>query len=302
LRFSAKFFSSGEWWRINFIFSVVNLGIWLGVGWLWWPLMGLTEAAEMENAFILSAESKNTQDECPESPTKKARRQSISSDDGCGLGRFMRRESFPSPRKVPVPGRLSRGSLDSACIDDDEEELGALQDNHEQEVILFEDNSVCSKPPLVLQESCEREVIFHEDSQVCSMTPQAMVEVGSKLPQVVEADEGSEPRDDCVKPDLPQSGEADEGSDLPHVVESDEGSESGDDCVEPAPCVEAEVPAPLPPASENWDWPLSRHEKKARVQMLERQMFAVDRSKLMQKLAELQEKQTDRRDSCSTKR
>jgi len=47
--FSAKFFSSGDWWRINFIFSVVNLGILLGVGSLWWPLVGLTDAAGAEN-------------------------------------------------------------------------------------------------------------------------------------------------------------------------------------------------------------------------------------------------------------
>lgn len=39
--------------------------------------------------------------------------------------------------------------------------------------------------------------------------------------------------------------------------------------------------APLPPDSECWEWPLSRHEKQARVQMLERQIHAADRSALI---------------------
>merc|ERR1711971_1373743 len=41
---------------------------------------------------------------------------------------------------------------------------------------------------------------------------------------------------------------------------------------------------PLPPDSSCWDWPLSRHEKKARVQLLERQMNAMDKKALMQEL------------------
>jgi hypothetical protein len=297
------------------------------------------EAAEMENAFILSAEFKNAPNR-EESPSKRSRavekpeqekspsregspskrRRSISSDDGCGLGRFMRRESFPSPRKVPVPGRLStgsrlsRGSVESArlstgssaagrtaCIDDDEDravvfhaykdilsetwspgspsQLDAadslsqatqqlhervLQENYEQEVILFEDSPARSKPLQVLQESLEQKVTLLEDSPVCSKLPQAMAESSPKLPQVAEADEGSEGSDDC---------------------DDDEESDQG---------FEAEVQHPFPPASECWDWPLSRHEKVARVQMLERQMHAVDRSTLMQKLAELQGDQTDR--------
>jgi len=41
---------------------------------------------------------------------------------------------------------------------------------------------------------------------------------------------------------------------------------------------------PLPPDSECWDWPLSRHEKKSRIQQLERQMNASDRKALIQEL------------------
>jgi hypothetical protein len=34
----------------------------------------------------------------------------------------------------------------------------------------------------------------------------------------------------------------------------------------------------------SWDWPLSRHEKKARVQQLERQMYALDKKTLLEEL------------------
>jgi divalent anion:Na+ symporter, DASS family len=30
-----------DWWRIGAIISVVNIVIWLGVGGLWWKLLGL---------------------------------------------------------------------------------------------------------------------------------------------------------------------------------------------------------------------------------------------------------------------
>jgi len=43
-------------------------------------------------------------------------------------------------------------------------------------------------------------------------------------------------------------------------------------------------PVPAPPDSISWDWPLSRYEKKARVQLLERQMHAMDRKALLQVL------------------
>ena len=30
-----------EWWRVGFVISVMNLVIWLGVGSLWWRLVGI---------------------------------------------------------------------------------------------------------------------------------------------------------------------------------------------------------------------------------------------------------------------
>jgi hypothetical protein len=38
---------------------------------------------------------------------------------------------------------------------------------------------------------------------------------------------------------------------------------------------------PVPPDSDAWEWPLSRQEKKARVQLLERQINAIDRNALI---------------------
>lgn len=31
----------GTWWRLGALISVVNIGIWLGVGSLWWKVLGL---------------------------------------------------------------------------------------------------------------------------------------------------------------------------------------------------------------------------------------------------------------------
>ena len=39
--FGAGYVSQNQWWTIGFIVSVVNLAIWLGVGLVWWPLIGL---------------------------------------------------------------------------------------------------------------------------------------------------------------------------------------------------------------------------------------------------------------------
>lgn len=38
--FGAGYVSQGTWWRIGFIVSVLNIVIWLGVGMLWWKLLG----------------------------------------------------------------------------------------------------------------------------------------------------------------------------------------------------------------------------------------------------------------------
>jgi DASS family divalent anion:Na+ symporter len=39
--FGAGYVRQGDWWRIGFLISVVNLVIWLGVGIWWWKLIGL---------------------------------------------------------------------------------------------------------------------------------------------------------------------------------------------------------------------------------------------------------------------
>jgi DASS family divalent anion:Na+ symporter len=39
--FGPGYLSQGEWWRIGFIISVVNVFIWLGVGLAWWKAIGL---------------------------------------------------------------------------------------------------------------------------------------------------------------------------------------------------------------------------------------------------------------------
>ena len=39
--YGAGFVSQGEWWKLGFIMVTVNLVIWLGIGSLWWKLIGL---------------------------------------------------------------------------------------------------------------------------------------------------------------------------------------------------------------------------------------------------------------------
>lgn len=39
--FNAGYVRQGEWWKIGFLISVVNLVIWMGVGMWWWKLIGL---------------------------------------------------------------------------------------------------------------------------------------------------------------------------------------------------------------------------------------------------------------------
>jgi len=40
--FGAGYVRQGEWWRIGFLISVVNLVIWMGIGTWWWKLVGIT--------------------------------------------------------------------------------------------------------------------------------------------------------------------------------------------------------------------------------------------------------------------
>ncbi len=39
--FNAGFMDQGTWWRLGFVISVVNLVIWIGLGSLWWKILGL---------------------------------------------------------------------------------------------------------------------------------------------------------------------------------------------------------------------------------------------------------------------
>jgi DASS family divalent anion:Na+ symporter len=39
--FGANYVSMGAWWGIGFAISVLNIVIWVGIGWLWWDLLGL---------------------------------------------------------------------------------------------------------------------------------------------------------------------------------------------------------------------------------------------------------------------
>jgi DASS family divalent anion:Na+ symporter len=39
--FNAGYVRQGDWWRVGFLISLVNLAVWLGVGMLWWKVIGL---------------------------------------------------------------------------------------------------------------------------------------------------------------------------------------------------------------------------------------------------------------------
>merc|ERR1719409_1349592 len=53
-----------------------------------------------------------------------------------------------------------------------------------------------------------------------------------------------------------------------------------------------------PPDSACWDWPLSRHEKKARIQLIERQMHAIDRQTWREDLLRGESSCDSESDSC----
>jgi DASS family divalent anion:Na+ symporter len=38
--FGAGYVSQGKWWRVGFLVSLLNVVIWLGVGSLWWKILG----------------------------------------------------------------------------------------------------------------------------------------------------------------------------------------------------------------------------------------------------------------------
>lgn len=56
---------------------------------------------------------------------------------------------------------------------------------------------------------------------------------------------------------------------------------------------------PLPPDSDSWDWPLSRNEKKTRIQLIEQQLHTMDRRTLAKQLVDAHSKLRDQpQDEC----
>jgi DASS family divalent anion:Na+ symporter len=39
--FGSGFVDIGTWWKLGFVVSVVNIVIWLGVGGVWWKVLGI---------------------------------------------------------------------------------------------------------------------------------------------------------------------------------------------------------------------------------------------------------------------
>jgi divalent anion:Na+ symporter, DASS family len=39
--FNAGYVSQSDWWRLGFLISVINMAIWMGIGPLWWKLVGI---------------------------------------------------------------------------------------------------------------------------------------------------------------------------------------------------------------------------------------------------------------------
>jgi DASS family divalent anion:Na+ symporter len=38
--FGAGYVSQTDWWKLGFIVSLVNIAVWLGIGPVWWKLIG----------------------------------------------------------------------------------------------------------------------------------------------------------------------------------------------------------------------------------------------------------------------
>jgi DASS family divalent anion:Na+ symporter len=39
--FGAGYVAPGAWWKLGFLISLVNIAIWLGLGSVWWKVIGL---------------------------------------------------------------------------------------------------------------------------------------------------------------------------------------------------------------------------------------------------------------------
>jgi len=215
------------------------------------------------------------------SPCK--RRFSKGSDDGCGLGFFMTRKSLtpqkagafcPSPRKVPHPGRLSNRALSESARP--RPSTGSVESGAGED-----------RPPLARRVSIGSQTSTASEEFHPAMTPRGGDGPEKDLSMV---DEGEGSKAGFQNPFLQRcEGDQDQVVQAMPPKEHQEVASVGRDDDEDAPVIEEEesesededamaplVSDPLPPASQCWDWPLSRHEKKARVQMLERRMNAMD--------------------------
>jgi DASS family divalent anion:Na+ symporter len=39
--FASGYISQTAWWNLGFVIAVVNLALWMGIGPIWWSLIGL---------------------------------------------------------------------------------------------------------------------------------------------------------------------------------------------------------------------------------------------------------------------
>jgi len=225
----------------------------------------LPAAAKEVTPLLPSAYPRSTDAAPVRCSSLQPRRTSDASDDGRGLGFFMsrkscspRRPSEPSPRKVPMPGRLSRGSFGSARVSTGSVDSGVGD----------------SRPSLARRVSIGSQTSAGSEGHHPAMTPRDNhADVGESGLSRCTGDEGCEAEDYASGAQDAACG-ADQYTELEEEDDGDEEEEEED---------EEAVFGP-PPDSTCWDWPLSRHEKKARVQMLERQMSVMDRKNLKQEL------------------
>lgn len=185
-------------------------------------------------------------------PPREVPYDSVMVDDGRGLGFFMSRKSFPSPRQIPVPGRLSSGGFSTSRRSTGSVDSEVSLPKEQDDAMTICDDNVAAL-----------------DAAPAAMTPPRCQEHGTQHSACAqeaacgdEQEVNEEVSEEEVSPAPP-----------PLHMATDESEDE-----------EEEAMPPLPPHSSCWDWPLSRHEKKARVQMLEREIGAMDRKNLKQEV------------------
>jgi hypothetical protein len=216
-----------------------------------------TQKLDAKSGEAISSSSLCGDDSTGRSPVRVGRPRAVSMDDGRGLGFFMgrkskgspRRPSEPSPRKVPMPRRLSRGV--SGRVSNGSANSG-VEDSRRSLVRM----------------SIGSQTSTGSESHCLDMTPR-----------------GHGDREEAAEPFIEQACETGQHKreDTTQSVELEyKELESEEDDEEEHEEEEEAFPAPLPPDSACWDWPLSRQEKKARVRMLEHHINVVDKQSLKQ--------------------